>query len=134
MIDSRPVPALIPTLNLEPPYAIPPTLDVRWHRCTLFSHIYTQHMREQFLGLAPFVPSKLPCLPCSKHGDDAGPVVGFELLGGIDDDEAVWFLGQTSHVAREMQKVGGCLGGEGRVVEGDVEAGIEEGFDVGHSE
>ncbi len=66
-----------------------------------------------------------------EDGDDAVPVVGFELLGGVDEDEAEGAVGvDGGEEAGEVQDVG--VGGGG--VWGGVEAVGEEGFDVREAE
>lgn len=45
-------------------------------------------MLKQLHGSIPLVILKLPRLACCEHRDDSIPVIGFELLGGVDEDEA----------------------------------------------
>lgn len=70
-----------------------------------------------------------------EDGDDARPVVGLELLGGVDEDEAQGSLrvdaGQQSG---DVQDVGGVGGAGVGAVWGNVETGVEEGFNVAHAE
>ncbi len=92
-------------------------------------------MRKQLLGFSPFISSELPGLACGEDRDDTGPVVRLEVFGGVDDDEAVGFvgIGQRAHGAGQVEEVGAGLGGEDGMVEGDEEALVEEGLDVGHA-
>lgn len=91
-------------------------------------------MPEQFLWLPPFIAAELPDLARGEDGDDAVPVVRFELVGGVDEDEAEGAGGEFWERAGDVQEVGGGGVREGGVRGGDEEAGIKEGFDIGHSE
>lgn len=50
-------------------------------------------MAKQILGCLPFVASKLPGLTRGEDSYNSGPVFGFELVGGVDDDETLGFGG-----------------------------------------
>lgn len=99
-------------------------------------------MAEQLHGFPPLVALELPSLACGEDGDDAGPVVWFEHLWCVDDGEAGAAAGggvgavgvEGAHVTRDLDHVGGAVGGECGVVGGHEEAGVEEGFDVGEPE
>lgn len=45
-------------------------------------------MPEEFRWVLPFIAAELPCLARGEDGHDAVPIVGFELLRGVDEDEA----------------------------------------------
>lgn len=92
-------------------------------------------MPKQFLGCLPLVILKLPRLPRREHRDDTRPVLGLELLGRVDDDEADGARGVDGRdYASEMQDGGAGAGGGERGVGGDVGSALEEGFDVRHAE
>lgn len=90
-------------------------------------------MPKEFRWVLPFVAAELPCLARGKDGHDAVPVVGFELLRGVDEDEAE----STRRVdarenAGDVQYGGGGAGGASQgAVRRNVGSGFEEGFDVG---
>lgn len=79
---------LIPTIDLEFPHITAPPKDFRWNRHVPLPQIYTEDMAEKFLRLAPLVPAELPCLACGEDCYDARPVVGFELVGAVNKNEA----------------------------------------------
>lgn len=83
-------------------------------------------MLEQLHRIIPLVVLKLPRLARRQHRDDAIPVIGFELLGGIDEDEAERAVGiDAREEARDVQNAG-CGGWSW----GLVGAAFEEGFYV----
>lgn len=90
-------------------------------------------MPKEFRWVLPFIAAELPCLTRGEDGHDAVPVVGFELLRGVDEDEAE----SARRVdAREnagyVQDCGGGTGGAGQgAIRGNVGSGFEEGFDIG---
>ena len=47
-------------------------------------------MTEELGWVRPFVVLELPGLTRGEDTDDARPIFGLELLGGVDDDEADW--------------------------------------------
>lgn len=90
-------------------------------------------MPKEFRWVLPFIAAELPCLTRGEDGNDAVPVVGFELLRGVDEDEAE----SARRVdAREntgdVQDGGSGAGGAGQgAVWGNVGSGFEEGFYIG---
>ncbi len=69
----------------------------------------------------------MPCLTGCEDSDDTVPVIGFELLGGIDEDEAEWAVRVDGwEQACEVEDI--SVGGGG--VWGCVDAVCEEGFDI----
>lgn len=97
--------------------------------------INAQYIAEQVGGVLPLVALELPRLAGGEDGDDAAPVVGLELLRGVDEDEAQGPLGvDVGEEARDVQDHGGRAGGAGEAAFGrHVGAGFEEGFDVRHA-
>ena len=71
-------------------------------------------MPKEFRWVLPLIAAELPCLARGKDGHDAVPVIGFELLRGVDEDEAE-SAGRVN--AREnpgdVQNGGGGAGGAG---------------------
>jgi len=93
-------------------------------------------MPEQIRRVLPLVALELPRLACRQHRDDAVPVVGLELLGSVDDDEAQRPVRvDARQQPRDVQDRGGGARGAGEGgVRGDVGPGFEEGFDVRHAQ
>ena len=93
-------------------------------------------MPEQLRRRLPLVAAKLPRLARGEDGDDAAPVVGLELLGGIDKDEAQGPRRVDGREqARDVQDCGSGAGGAGEgAVWRDVGARFEERFDVRHAQ
>ena len=93
-------------------------------------------MPEQIRRILPLVALELPRLARRQHRDDAVPVVGLELLGRVDDDEAQRAVRvDAREEARDVEDVGGGARGAGEGgVRGDVGPGFEEGFDVRHAQ
>lgn len=48
----------------------------------------TQGMRKQLLRRLPFIAFELPRLACGENGDDSLPIIWFELVCRVDEDEA----------------------------------------------
>ena len=71
-------------------------------------------MPKEFCWVLPLILAELPSLARGKDGHDAVPVIGFELLRGVDEDEAE-SAGRVN--AREnpgdVQNGGGGAGGAG---------------------
>lgn len=90
-------------------------------------------MPKEFRWVLPFIAAELPCLTRGEDGHDAVPVVGFELLRGVDEDEAESAGGVDAREnAGDVQDGGGGAGGAGQgAVRGNVGSGFEEGLDVG---
>lgn len=92
-------------------------------------------MPKEFRWVLPFVAAELPCLARGENGNDAVPVVRFELLRGVDEDEAE----STRRVdarenAGDVKDGGGGAGGAGQGAVGRyIGSGFEEGFDIGGS-
>jgi len=82
----------IPLFDLRARHASPPTLNRTRYVLAPPSHIDTQSILEQVRRILPLVALELPRLPRRKDSNDAIPVVGLELLGGINQDEAKLFL------------------------------------------
>lgn len=59
-------------------------------------------MAEKFLWFSPFVSPELPCLARREDSNDAGPVVRFELVWAVDEDEAEGSTGQFWEEARDV--------------------------------
>lgn len=78
----------IPLLHPHGRNPPPPPPHRRRHLLPPPPYINAQRIPKQLGRMLPLVALELPGLPRGKDGDDAGPVVGFELLGGVDDDEA----------------------------------------------
>lgn len=90
-------------------------------------------MPKEFRWVLPFIAAELPCLARGEDGHDAAPVVGFELLRGVHEDEAE-SAGRVDarENAGDVQDGGGGAGGAGQgAVRGNIGSGFEEGFDVG---
>ena len=83
----------VPLLNHRTSDAPPPTPDRTRHVLTSPPDIYPQRILEQVWSILPFVALELPRLPRGKDRNDAVPVIRFELLRGVDQDEAKWSLG-----------------------------------------
>lgn len=85
-IPPPPIGALlrIPLFHPGAQHPSSPPLDTGWHLISPPPHIDTQSMLEQFRCSLPLVRFKLPRLACGEDCDDAGPVVRFELLRGVD--------------------------------------------------
>lgn len=78
----------IPLINRHSRNSSPPSLDRSREILSSPAHIDAHDMPKEFSWVLPFVAAELPCLARGKNGHDAIPVVGFELLRGIDEDEA----------------------------------------------
>lgn len=88
-------------------------------------------MGEQLARVGPAVALKLPDLAGGEDGDDALPVVGLEVLGAVDEDEAQRGAGgDGGHGARRVQDVAGGAG----AARGLELARLEERLDVGHAQ
>lgn len=121
----------IPLLDLRARDTPAPPPDRLRHILAPPSDIDPQGVLEQIRRVLPLVALELPRLTRGEDAHDAIPVVRFELLGGVDQDEAEGPLRvEGGEQAGDVQDVGGGEGG----VRGDVGAGVEEGFDVGHAE
>ena len=79
---------LIPLLDLRADDASSPSLDCTGYIIAFPADIDTESVLEQFRCGLPFVAFELPGLTRCEDGHDAVPVVGFELLGGVDEDES----------------------------------------------
>jgi hypothetical protein len=73
-------------------------------------------------------------LPRGEDGNDAVPVVRFELVGGIDQYKPERPGGEFREGAGDVQKVGGGAVRQRGVGGGDEEPAVEEGLDVRHAE
>ena len=85
-------------------------------------------MLKQIRRILPFVRFELPCLSSREDRDDALPVVGLELLGGIDENETkgtVWV--DAEYRTGDVQDVGcGARGARKGAVGGDIGTGLKE--------
>ena len=129
---------LVPAVDKEALDSTTPALDLGRHRSSPFAHIDSQHVPKQLLWLAPLVASKLPDLTGCEDGDDAVPIVGLEMLGGVDDDEPEGSFFSAGVQGREescgVEKVGCRLAAEFWMVRWHKEALIEERLDVAQAE
>jgi hypothetical protein len=97
-----------------------------------FSNVDTEKVAKELLRLAPLVASELPDLARGEDGDDAIPVVGFELFRAVDDDESVRTPAgvEGPQGTRDVEQISRGLRGKLGVVCGHEESGIEKGLDV----
>lgn len=87
LINVSSMPSLIPPIHKEALDSTTPALDLAWHLPSSLSHEYAQDVSKQLLWLPPLVPSELPHLPSCEDGHYSVPIVWFELLGRVDNDE-----------------------------------------------
>ena len=78
----------VPLVDLDADDATAPALDHRRRLLTLPADVDAQDVRKQLCWLRPLVALELPCLAGGEDSDDARPVVGLELVGSVDEDEA----------------------------------------------
>ena len=78
----------IPLLHLGAHNAPPPALHRAWYVLSSPTNINTERMPKQVWCILPFVALELPRLPCSKYCNYTVPVIGLELLWGVNEDEA----------------------------------------------
>lgn len=94
------------------------------------AQIDARHVSEQLGRVAPPVVLELPGLARGEDGHDAVPVLGFELLRALDEDEAHRTRGvNVLHHARHVEHRGRRV-----VVWRHVSAVLEERLDVGHAQ
>ena len=72
------------------------------------SHVDAKDMPEQLLWFPPLVTSKLPDLACRENRHHAVPIVWFELLRAVHDDEPVRTSARIKRSQRssDMEQVG----------------------------
>jgi hypothetical protein len=70
-----------------------PSSDHLWYSFSVPAQVDAERMREQVRRVRPLVTLKLPCLASCEDRDDALPVIGLELVGCVDEDEAEGALG-----------------------------------------
>lgn len=78
----------VPLLHLGARYASPPALDGPRDVFSPPANVDTQGVLEQIGRILPFVTLELPSLTCREDGNHTVPVIRFELLGSVDEDEA----------------------------------------------
>jgi hypothetical protein len=80
--------ASIPLLNLHALDHTTPTLDRIRHLLASPTNINAECVGKQLRGVGPLVTLKLPGLARGEDGNNPLPVVGLELIWGVDEDEA----------------------------------------------
>lgn len=75
-------------INLRTQYTSSPAFDRLGQVIAAPAHVDAERVAEELRRLLPLVAFKLPDLACGKDGDDARPILGLELFGRLDDDEA----------------------------------------------
>ena len=90
-LDDLPIPPApirtllrIPLFHPRAHHPSPPSLDTARDFIAPPPDVDTESVPKQFRCALPLVRFELPRLPCGEDGDDAGPIVRFELLWGID--------------------------------------------------
>lgn len=78
----------IPLLDLRARDAPTPTPDGGGDVFGAPADVDAEHVAEQFGRGLPLVATELPRLARGEDGHDAAPIVGFELLRGVNEDEA----------------------------------------------
>lgn len=83
----------IPLLYLCGRDASAPASDRSGDELAAPADVDAQDVAEEVRWILPLVAFELPGLAGGEDGYDAAPVVGFELLWGVDEDEAEGALG-----------------------------------------
>lgn len=126
----------IPFLDLGGGDATAPAADGAGDMLAAPANVDAQDVAEEVRGVLPLVALELPGLAGGEDGDEAAPVVRFELLRRVDEDEAQRALRvDAGQQARDVEDHGGGAGGAGEAAFGwDVGPGFEKGFDVRHAQ
>ena len=121
----------IPLLNLHTLDHTAPSLDRIRHLFASPANIDAEGVGKQLRGIGPLVTLKLPGLARGEDGNNPLPIVGLELIRGVDEDEAQRALRiNGSHGPLSVQDVCADAGAVGW----HVDATLEELLDVGHAE
>jgi hypothetical protein len=120
-----------PLLNLYTLDHATPSLDRIRHLFTSPANIDAEGVGKQLRCIGPLVALKLPGLTRCEDGNNPLPIVGLELIGGVDEDEAQRALGiDGPHWPLGVQDVCADAGAVGW----NVDAALKELLDVGHAE
>lgn len=121
----------IPFLNLHTFDHATPSFDRIRHLFTSPANIDAKSMGKKLGSIGPLVTLKLPGLSRCEDGNNPLPIIGLELIRGVDKDEAqrsLWIDGPHGPLC--VQDICADTGAVGW----HVDATFEELLDVGHSE
>lgn len=78
----------IPLIHRHSRNSPAPSLDRSREIFSSPADIDAHDLPKEFRWVLPFIAAELPCLARGEDGHDAVPIVRFELLRGVDEDEA----------------------------------------------
>lgn len=113
---------LIPSRKRKSVDAAAPFSDLRGDMVARHVHVDAGRVAEQFGRVGPFVGFELPCLARGENGDEALPVVWFEVGGAVGENEAGWFAGCVAAAAAASSRSGSAAAALSRAAAGGVAA------------
>ena len=120
-----------PPVDTSGQHTVSPSADIIRRRLATPANVDAERVLEQLVGVAPLVVLELPRLTCREHAHHVVPVLGLELLGTLDEEEAQGPRRvDVGHAALHMEHVGR----PGARVCGYVFALLEKGARVGEAE